>query len=167
MDAEKITQGNGKSAVAGKIEKQIEAVRIHVADQRRETPTAGGSLQPVLFNEGGNNEFIKKPPKNAMHRAIEIDKEFSAGSRLSPFGCEALVTVNWTGRNRWKEKKEHQEIERSGEGDDFIPQAKYDIQCPKRDVGNSKKTKLAPRRHDRKKFRCGKRKQTRRDRNIE
>src|SRR5204863_2447932 len=60
-----------------------------------------------------------------------------------------------------------QEIERSGEGDDFIAQAKYDIQCPKRDVGNSKKTKLAPRREDRKKFRCGKWEQTCRDRNIE
>src|SRR5947199_2527886 len=97
VDAEKITQGNGKSAVAGKIKKQIEAVRIHVADQRRKTPTAGSSLQPVLFNEGGNDEFVKKPPKNAMHRAIEIDKKFSAGSGLSPVGCEPLVTVNRTG----------------------------------------------------------------------
>jgi hypothetical protein len=68
-----------------------------VADQRRETPTAGGSLQPVLFNERGENEFVKEPPENAMHRAVEMDKEFSAGSRLSPFACEALVTVNWTG----------------------------------------------------------------------
>src|SRR5207248_8088258 len=97
MDAEKITQGNGESAVAGKIKKQIEAVCIHVADQRHETPAAGSSLQPVLFNEGGNNEFVKKPPKNAMHRAIEVNKELSAGSRLSPVGCEALVTVDWAG----------------------------------------------------------------------
>src|SRR5580704_873042 len=97
MDAEKITQSNGKSAVAGKIKKQIEGVRIHVADQRHETSTAGSSLQPILFNERGNNEFVKEPPKNAMHCAIEIDKEFSAGSGLSPFACEALVTVNWTG----------------------------------------------------------------------
>src|SRR6266480_1671889 len=97
MDSEKITQCYGKSAVAGKIKKQIEAVRIHVADQRREGPTAGGSLQPVLFNERGENEFVKEAPKNAMHCAVEIDKEFRAGSRLSPVGCEALVTVNWTG----------------------------------------------------------------------
>src|SRR5436190_16960471 len=97
MDAEKITQSNGESAVAGKIKKQIETVRIHVADQRREAPAAGGSLQPVLFNQRGKNEFVKEPPKNAMHRAVEVDKEFSAGSRLSPVGCEALVTVNWTG----------------------------------------------------------------------
>src|SRR4029077_5178875 len=167
MDAEKVTQGNGKSAVAGKIKKQIEAVGIHVADQRHETPTAGGSLQPVLFNECGENEFVKEPPKNAMHRAIEIDKEFSAGSGLFPFTREALVTVNWTGSNRREEKKEHQENERPWEGNDFIAQTKYDIQCPKRDVGNSKKAKLAPRRHDRKKFGRGKRKETCRDRNIE
>src|SRR4030095_13733402 len=167
MDTEEITQSNGKSAVAGKIKKQIEAVRIHVAEQRREAPTTGGALQPVLFNERGENEFVKEPPENAMHRAIEIDKEFSAGSGLFPLTREALVTVNWPGRNGWKEKKEHQEIERPRQGDDFIAQAKYDIQCPKRDVGNSKKTKLAPRRHDRKKFGRGKRKQTCRDRSVE
>src|SRR5437870_3054540 len=96
MDAEKITQSNGKSAVAGKIKKQIETVGIHVADQRRETPTAGSSLQPILFNERGENEFVKEPTKNAVHRAIEIDKKFSAGSGLSPIGCETLVTVNRT-----------------------------------------------------------------------
>src|SRR4029077_10066116 len=67
----------------------------------------------------------------------------------------------------WEEKKEHQEIERPGEGNDFIAQAKHDIQCPKRDVGNSKKTTLTARQHDRKKFGHGKRKKPCRDRNIE
>ena len=97
MDTEKITQSNGESAVAGKIKKQIEAVGIHVADQRREAPTAGGSLQPVLFNQRGKDEFVKEPPKNAMHCAVEIDKEFSARSPLSPFACEPLEPVNWAG----------------------------------------------------------------------
>src|SRR5207302_2321424 len=96
MDAEKITQGNGKSAVAGEIKKQVEAVRIHVADQRRETPTAGSSLQPVLFNERGENEFVNKPTKNAIHSYIEIEKKLRAGSGLSPIGCETFVTVNRT-----------------------------------------------------------------------
>src|SRR4029077_14956559 len=95
MDAEKITQSNGESAVAGKIKKQIKAVGIHVADHRCEAPTAGGSLQPVLFNQRGQDEFVKEPPENAMHRAIQIDKEFSARSPLSPFACEPLEPVNW------------------------------------------------------------------------
>jgi len=50
-----------------------------------------------LFNERGENEFVKEPTKNAVYRAVEINKEFSAGSGLSPVACEALVTVNWTG----------------------------------------------------------------------
>src|SRR5947208_16731776 len=97
MDAEKITPRNGESAVSGKIKKQIEAVRIHVADHRREAPTAGGSLQPVLFDQRGKDEFVKEPPENAMHRAVEIDKEFSARSPLSPFACEALASLNSPG----------------------------------------------------------------------
>ena len=97
MDTEKVTQSNGESAVAGKIKKQIEAVGIHVADQRREAPTARSSLQPVLFNQRGKDEFVKEPPENAMHRAIQIDKEFSARSPLSPFACEPLEPVNWAG----------------------------------------------------------------------
>ena len=97
MDAEKITQRNGKSAVASKVKKQIEAVSIHVANQRSETAAAGCSLQPVLFDQSGEDEFVKEPPKNAMHRAVEINKEFSTCSRFSPLACKALVAVNWAG----------------------------------------------------------------------
>ena len=95
MDAEKITHSNGKRAVARKIKEQIEAVGVHVAHQRSKTPAAGGRLQPVLFNQCGDDEFVKESPKNAVHRAIEIDKKFIARSRLSPFTCEALEAVNW------------------------------------------------------------------------
>src|SRR5262249_30253087 len=97
VDAEKITQSNGKSAVACKIKKQIEAVRIHVADQRRETPTAGGSLHPVLFNERSQDEFVKESPKNSMHGPVEIEEELGACSPLPPLACETLKAVNWPG----------------------------------------------------------------------
>src|SRR4029453_9117601 len=97
MDTEKITQGDCKSAVAGKIKKQIEAVCIHVADQRGETPAAGGSIQPVLFDERGEDEFVKEPSKNAMYRSVEIDKEFLACSPVLPLACEALEAVDWPG----------------------------------------------------------------------
>ena len=97
MDTEKIAESDGKSAVAGKIKKQIEAVRIHVADQRNELAATGCPFEPVLFNECGEDEFVKEPAKNAMHRAVEVEEKFSAASSLSPFTCKALVTVNWAG----------------------------------------------------------------------
>src|SRR5215831_3946759 len=97
MNTEKVTQSNGKGAVTSKIKKQIETVRIHVADQRREAPTAGGSIQPLLFYQCSENEFVKEPPKNAMHRTVKIDKEFSAGSLPPPIACKALEAVDWPG----------------------------------------------------------------------
>ena len=102
-----------------------------------------------------------------MHGAVEINEEIRPGSRLSPFACEASETVNWPCRYSWKEKKKHQEIERPGQSDHLIAQANYNIQCSKRDVRNSEKTKLASRRYDWKKFGRGKRKQACSDRRIE
>src|SRR5438093_871905 len=59
MDTEKITESNGKSAVAGKIKKQVKAVSIHVAEQRGEAPAAGGALEPVFFDQLRDYELVK------------------------------------------------------------------------------------------------------------
>src|SRR6476661_9814249 len=48
VDTKQITDADGKSAIAGEIEKQIETVSIHVTDQRTQAAAARCELEPVL-----------------------------------------------------------------------------------------------------------------------
>ena len=50
MNAEEIAKSDGKSAVSGKIKKQIKAVSVHVTDERSEMPTARRTIEPVLLD---------------------------------------------------------------------------------------------------------------------
>ena len=70
MDAEEIAERDGKCAVAGEIEKQIETVSIHVACERAEARARRGTVEPVLFDQRRQDELVKKSAKNAMDRAV-------------------------------------------------------------------------------------------------
>ena len=104
MDAEEIAERDGKGAVAGKIEKQIKAVCIHIAEKRAEACASRRGLEPILFDQRRDYELVKKSAKNALHCAIEIGKEFSARSRFSPVACKTPIPVDRSSRNGRKEK---------------------------------------------------------------
>src|SRR5215472_5519782 len=72
VDAKEITESNSKGAVAGKIEKQIKAVCIHIADERAEARARRSRLEPVLPDQRSDYELVKKSAKNALHCAIDI-----------------------------------------------------------------------------------------------
>src|SRR5438270_2695118 len=60
VDPKEITKTNGKSAIPGEIEEQIKTVSVHVTDQRPEAPTARHRLEPVMFDQCRDYEFIKE-----------------------------------------------------------------------------------------------------------
>src|SRR6266480_5290996 len=50
VDPKEITNTNGKGAVSGEIEEQVEAISVHVTEQRTETATTRCRFEPALFD---------------------------------------------------------------------------------------------------------------------
>src|SRR5438552_11640098 len=59
MYPKEITKADSKSAVPGEIEEQVETVRIHVTEQRTETPTARCRFKPLLFDQRRDYKLVK------------------------------------------------------------------------------------------------------------
>src|SRR5438132_7709020 len=93
MDAKEIAKRDGKCAVAGEIEKQIETVSIHVARERAEARARRGAVQPVLFDQRRQDELVKKSTKNAMDRVVEVSEEFSPCPRFFPVAYKLQVSL--------------------------------------------------------------------------
>src|SRR4030095_12364953 len=100
VNAKEITNADGKGAVAGKIEKEKETVGIHITEQRNEAFAARSRVEPALFDQGCQYEFVKQPAKKEVHGAIKVSQELGARSFLSPVGFETPIAVNRAGRNR-------------------------------------------------------------------
>src|ERR1043166_3547596 len=107
VNTEEIAQGDGEGAIAGEIEEQVQAVGIHVADERAKMSAACRGLQPVLLDQGGDNEFVKKTAEEPVHGRIKIDKEISATALPSPLGDKAPIAIDWSGRGGWEKEEEH------------------------------------------------------------
>src|SRR4029077_1199871 len=136
VDAKQITDADGKSAVSGEVEEQIETEGIHVTDQRTEAITVPSRLEPVLFDQRSEDELIEQAAKKVLHRGVEISQELNAASCLSPVGSEPAITIDRAGGNRRKEKQKHEQIDGPGPRDNGVPQAKHDVKRAKRDVRN-------------------------------
>jgi len=151
VNAEKVAKGDGKGAVTSEIEKQIEAIGVHIAYQSAESRFRGDTIQPILFDQTGEDELIKESAKDAVHSSIEIADEVIACSPFFPIPLKATVPVNRTGGNSGKEKQEAKEIEQSRRSDDAVAKAKDNIQRAEGDVREAKETKL-PKQQDRDDF---------------
>ena len=59
VNAEEITDSDGESAVSSEIEEQVEAVRVHVTQQRTEAVATLCELEPVLFDQRREYELVE------------------------------------------------------------------------------------------------------------
>ena len=83
MNAQEVAERDGKGAIAGEIKEQIKTVGIHVAHQGAESGFWGDTIQPILFDQSGEDEFVKKSAKDAVHCCVQIDHELITRSFFS------------------------------------------------------------------------------------
>src|SRR5581483_4180102 len=163
VNTEQVTEADSKGAVPREIEEKIEAVGIHVAEQRRHTAAARRRFKPAMLDERRDNELVKQAAEKTLHRAIQIVQELFATSLPFPITFKAPIPINGTRGNCREKHQEHEEIERSRRSDHSIAQAKDCIQSAKRHTRDAQKTKLRSGREQRSQFRRGQREQTRPD----
>src|SRR5882762_585154 len=72
VDAKQITNADRESAISGEIEEQVEAVGIHVTEQRTQAVAARCDREPMLFDQSSKYELVEQAAKKVIHRGVQI-----------------------------------------------------------------------------------------------
>ena len=141
-EAEQTAEANGKGAVTGKVEEQVQRVHIHVPCRGERPDLLIQRLDTVRADERGDDELVQKALKDALHRRVEIIKEFCPSANTRPVLPEAPVTIDRARGDRGEEKEERKVLRRVQRLDQLVVNAEDHIQRPKGDIRDPQKPNL-------------------------
>src|SRR4030095_10378072 len=101
-----MTETNGERAVAREIEKEVEAVGVHIAGEMQRIARRLEMVHPVGADERSEDEFVEEAAKDAVHREVEVIEKLHARSAVIVILREPPVSVDRSGGDRRKEEEE-------------------------------------------------------------
>ena len=167
VNAEQIAEADGEGAVAGEVEEQMKAVGVHVREHARPTPLGCGYIQPILPDQGCNDETVEEPGENTVQGSVQVLEEFLSGAAVFPIGVETTIAIDGTRRHRRKEEQVGQELGRRQRRDQPVLDAEDDVEAPKRHVRDAQEAEPQVRSNERHILRRNQRQECEKQRRVE
>src|SRR5258708_19896538 len=105
MNPEQLTEADRKCAVSGEVEEQIKGIRVHVGCYRSNPAARRDGIQPILFDQRGQNELVQESREDAMNAPIQVEEDLGPASVSFPIFVKPFEAVDGSRRNGGKEQQ--------------------------------------------------------------